>query len=78
MGVNSPSMKTHHRATQGLGWCIETRVWIPAFLLWTRRSIYDLPWRGASFDIRFVIPSQASSSAKGGLPSSVVVEEILG
>ena len=36
MGVNSPSMKTH-RATQGLGWCIETRVWIPAFVLWTRR-----------------------------------------
>ena len=36
MGVNSPSMKTH-RPTQGLGWCIETRVWIPAFVLWTRR-----------------------------------------
>ena len=36
MGVNSPSMKTH-RATQGLGWCIETRVWIPAFVLWRRR-----------------------------------------
>ena len=36
MGVNSPSMKTH-RNTQGLGWCIETRVWIPAFVLWTRR-----------------------------------------
>ena len=36
LGVNSPSMKTH-RATQGLGWCIETRVWIPAFVLWRRR-----------------------------------------
>ena len=42
MGVNSPSMKTH-RPTQGLGWCIETRVWIPAFVLWTRRQICDLP-----------------------------------
>ena len=36
MGVNSPSMKTH-RPTQGLGWCIETRVCTPAFLLCTRR-----------------------------------------
>jgi len=36
MGVNSPSMKTH-RATQGLRWCIETRVRILAFVLWTRR-----------------------------------------
>ena len=36
MGVISPSMKTH-RPTQGLGWCIETRMWIPAFVLWMRR-----------------------------------------
>ena len=36
MGVNSPSMKTN-RATRGLGWCIETRVRIPAFVLWARR-----------------------------------------
>jgi len=25
------------RSAQGLGWCIETRVWIPVFVLWTRR-----------------------------------------
>ena len=35
MSVNSPSMKLH-RDTQGLGWYIETRVWIPAFVLWRR------------------------------------------
>ena len=29
-------LKTH-RTTQGLGWCIDTRVCIPAFVLWTRR-----------------------------------------
>ena len=72
MGVNSPSMKTH-RPTQGLGWCIETRVVCkPAFLLGAHTPLdlrFALVWdefRATVFNTRCVIPSQASSSAKGG------------
>ena len=66
MGVNFPSMKTH-RTTQGLGWCIETRV-CTAFLLCTRRKIRDLPWCGTSFNTRRVIFDRTLSSVHGRLP----------
>ena len=54
MGVNSPSIKTYRNAP-GPGWCIETRVWIPAFVLCTRRKICDLPC------VRFLLPAWQSS-----------------
>ena len=80
MGVtHSPSMqflKTHRATQKGLiGWCIETRVCTPAFLLCTRRKkTCDLPRCEASFKARCVILSQASSLAQGGLPSTVIEE----
>ena len=58
MGVNPLSIKTH-RTTQGPGWCTETRVWTPAFLLWTRRKICDSPLCGTTnFNTRCVIISE--------------------
>ena len=44
MGVNSPSMKMH-RPTQGLGWCIETRVGVDS-----RFRVVDAP-----LDLRFAL-----------------------